>query len=99
MACHACGGPEDDERIRRQMGCDGPTKRPHHINLGDETFELNTCPRQYMQPGAAYMKACRWSKMGNLGLLYPRDIPARVADAIDLVENEVAKRQRLEMEK
>jgi hypothetical protein len=67
--------------------------------MGDEVIEINTCPRKYMAPGAAYLKACRWAKNGNLGLMYPRSIPAKAAEAVDFVENEYAKRQRIEMEK
>lgn len=98
-SCHACGGPKDDKVIRERMGCDKPTKRPHRLMIGDEVEEIYTCPRQYMRPAIPYLRASRWAKAQNLAHMYPAGtLPAKVAEAIDLIDSEQATRMRLERE-
>ena len=98
MSCHACGGPEDDRRIREMMGCDGPPRRPHRINMGNEEEIIHTCPRKLMTDAVPYLKAHRWSAKGNLSHLYtPGQLPAIVAEAIDLLD--VEQNRRLEYER
>lgn len=94
MCCHECGGPKDDKKIRKMMGCDEPTKRAHVIRIGNEEEELvHTCPRKMMAPAIPYLQAHRWSKNGNLTHKYlPGTLPNKVAEAIDLLDSEQAKR-------
>lgn len=81
------------------MGCDGPSKRPHQLVMGDEIETIDYCPRKYMKPAVPFLKAHRWSKSGNLQLMYPRGIPAKVAEAIEIIEDASTKRMRLESER
>ena len=100
MACHECGGPKDDAKIKERMGCDGPTKRPHRIMIGNEEEEIHTCPRKMMLPAVPYLKAHRWAARGDLAHMYPvGQLPARVAEAIDVLDAEQATRSRIEREK
>jgi hypothetical protein len=82
------------------MGCDGPTKRPHRIQMGGQEEELlYTCPRKLMRDAVPYLKAHRFSSSGNLTHMYPiGELPARVAEAIDLLDTEQARRIRFERE-
>lgn len=99
MYCHECGGPADDANTRRRLGCDEPTKRPHRLVMGDEIEEINYCPRKYMRPAVPFLKAHRWSKAGSLALMYPDGIPCKVAEAIEIIEDNQARRMREESER
>lgn len=44
-----------------------------------------------MRSGVPYMRAFNWHKAGNLGRMYPNEMPANVAEAIDVLESEQAR--------
>jgi hypothetical protein len=43
-----------------------------------------------MLPAAEYIEAFRWQKAGRLHYLYPEDLPAKVGDALDLLDSTMA---------
>lgn len=79
------------------MGCDKPAKRPHRITIGDTEEFITTCPRKLMADAVPYLKAHRWAAAGNLEFLYPNgQLPAKVAEAIEVLDSEQARRQKAE---
>lgn len=68
------------------MGCDGPSKKPHVLQVGGEEIRTSTCPRKLMVPAIPYIEAFKWMKSGRLQYLYPEDLPAKVGEAIDLID-------------
>lgn len=72
------------------MGCDGPAKKPHVFQVGGEEIRTSTCPRKLMLPAVTYIEAYKWMKSGRLQYLYPEDLPAKVGEAIDLIDSTIA---------
>jgi NMD protein affecting ribosome stability and mRNA decay len=88
MACHECGGPEDDAQIRKRMGCDCPAPKAITIRYGKTIETTFHCPRKMMREATPYLRAFSWYKSGNLRSMYPDEIPSNVAEAIELIDRE-----------
>lgn len=41
-----------------------------------------------MRSSVPYLRAFNWHKAGNLGIMYPKEIPSNIAEAIDVLEAE-----------
>jgi len=68
------------------MGCDGPSKRPHIIMVGGEEVRTSTCPRKLIAPVMPFVAAYKAMKSNTLHYLYPEYLPAKVGEAIDLID-------------
>ena len=44
-----------------------------------------------MRSGVPYLRAFNWHKAGNLGIMYPGEMPSNVAEDIDVLEAEQAR--------
>lgn len=73
------------------MGCDEPAERDITLNYGNVIETTRTCPRRLMRSGVPYLRAFNWHKAGNLAIMYPKDMPATIAEAIDVLEAEQSK--------
>lgn len=82
------------------MGCDKPAKREHVLNIGGEEIRTRTCPRKMMAPSVPFIRTFNWAKAGNLAQLYkPGELPAYVAEAIDVFNAEQARLLNAETKK
>lgn len=70
------------------MGCDEPADRDITLQYGGVVETTRTCPRRLMRSSVPYLRAFNWHKAGNLGIMYPNEIPANVAEAIDVLDAE-----------
>jgi hypothetical protein len=68
------------------MGCDGPSKREHVIMVGKEEVRTRSCPRKLVMPAAPFVEAYKWMKSNRLHYLYPEFLPAKIGEAIDLID-------------
>lgn len=73
------------------MGCDEPAPKDISLMMGNVIETTRVCPRRLMRNGVPYLRAFNWHKAGNLGMMYPKEMPATVAEAIDLLETEQGK--------
>jgi len=79
--------------VRRVLGCDGPLPngRQHIIKRGSlEPIQMNTCPRKAIQGAGQYFSVYNWAQKGLLEYQYPPDaFPARFAEAIEVIDQEL----------
>ena len=67
--------------------------------MGDTEEFVHTCPRKMMAAAIPYLKPHRWAGQGNLAFMYPNgQLPAKVAEAIEVLDSEQARRMKFERE-
>lgn len=81
------------------------TSKPHILTVNKEHIELWECPNKIMNSVNEYLRVYDWASNNRLQFLYsPETIPAKVVQAIDLIELEKARimqdeRERMEQER
>ena len=81
------------------MGCDKPAPYPHMLRIGSRVIETNRCPRKRLPEVAHYLQAWQWREKGGLQYLYRDSLPAKVGNAIDFIDAEMAAKQERELSK
>ena len=70
------------------MGCDGPSKKEHVFTINGQEMRTRTCPRKLARPAYKYFRIKKWANDGNLGYLYgEEELPAKVMEALDVIDN------------
>jgi hypothetical protein len=66
----------------------------------NEFIEIEGCPRKFMREANDFLRIYNWSENGRLGFLYPENgMPNRVAEALDLIEHQVDRKNKAAMER
>jgi len=64
--------------------------------VDDEVIEVEGCPRQCIQEAYEYMRVYNWAENRRLTFLYaPNAMPAKIGDALDVIESLVDRKQRM----
>lgn len=88
--------------MRRVLGCDSdlPDNRQHVIKRGHlAPITLKRCPRKTIQPCSPFFRVYSWANKGLLEYQYPPDqLPARYAEAIEVIEAELDAKSSFLME-
>ena len=102
MKCAACGGrKESDKFIREKRGCDAPLKDPrqHHVihrGGGLEPIRVASCPNKLIRSVNHFFNVYNWAQKGLLHFQYaPDQLPAKYADAIDVIDYELDEKHRV----
>lgn len=79
--------------MRKVLGCDAPlpNNRQHVIKRGHlAPINMKTCPRKAIQPVSQYFRVYNWASKQLLEYMYPPDaLPAKYAEAIEVIDSEL----------
>lgn len=100
MKCAACGGAQaSDSYVRRLKGCDKPLegRKAHVIRRGNlEPLVTKSCPRKQIKEVSQYFNVYNWANKGLLQYQYPPgQLPAKYAEALDLIDYEFEEKSRI----
>ncbi len=87
--------------MRKRLGCDPTAKKTHSLPVGNNEFiEIEGCPRQCTREALEFLRVYNWAENGRLEFLYPKDgMPARIGEALDLIEYQVDRKNHEAIEK
>jgi hypothetical protein len=87
--------------VRNRLGCDRPAERTHLLPVGrGQTIEVQGCPRKCAREANEFLRIYNWAENHRLEFLYAPDaMPAKIGEALDLIEFQVDVKTREAHEK